>query len=120
MTEIYKKDGKCLPITIDSTIRSKIDSFRTRLIQMAEQPDETSAFDVTTIDIILNKLDDYDRNLLIAYYAVADCSPTKLGNALGIDRTLIHRKITKIINDIKKLNDTTKSPFNRTRVCYDS
>lgn len=120
MTETLKKKGKCTPITIDSKVRQKIESFRHRLIQMSQQPDESSEFDVTTIDIIVNRLDDYDRNLLLAYYAVADCSPTKLGNLIGVDKTIVSHRIASLIKKIKKMNDTPKTPLNRTRECYDN
>lgn len=120
MTETFTKKGKCRPITIDSQVRSKIESFKNRLLQMAEQPDETSAFDARSIDIIINKLDDYDRNLLIAYYAVADCSPTRLGDLIGIDKTMVSQKIKKIINNIKKENDIPKSNLNMPRLRCDN
>lgn len=116
----YTKKGKCSPITIDSQVRSKIDSFKNRLMQMAEQPDETSAFDVNSIDIILNRLDDYDRNLLLAYYAVAECSPTKLGMLIGIDKTIVSHRISNLIKKITKMNDAPKSYLNMPRMCCDN
>jgi hypothetical protein len=117
---LTKGKGKCSPITIDSTVRGRIESFRQRLIQMSEQPDETSAFDVKSVDIIINGLDDYDRNLLLAYYAVAECSPTKLGNLIGIDKTIVSHKINRIIKYLKNHNDVPKSHLNIPRMRCDN
>lgn len=107
------------PITINQEVRNSVESFKKRLIEMAEQPDETSEFDARTVDIILNELDDYDRNIILAYYAIANTSPTILSNYLGISRQLIQRNIIRIIKQIKKLNDVPKSNFNMPRECID-
>lgn len=90
-----------------------------RLIQMAGEEDETSDFDRTTVDIITNQLDDYDRNILLAYYAVADCSPTKLAKLLGINNSSISHKIKRIIKIIKSKNATPKTAHNHPRKYLD-
>lgn len=107
------------PITINKEVRKTIESFKNRLIEMAKQPDETSAFDARTIDIIVNELDDYDRNILIAYYAIADGSPSVLSKYLGISHSLVNNNINRIKRQIKQLNNVPKSNFNMPRECID-
>ena len=119
MTEYRKEKGKCLPIKIDKAIREKIEIFKQRLLQMASQPDETSEFDAETINIICYALDDYDRNILLAYYSVAECSPTRLGNMLGIRGSVAASRVKSIIKKIKNMNNVTKTIDNHTRVHYD-
>lgn len=107
------------PITITPEIRSSIESFKKRLKEMAEQPDETSAFDARTIDIILNKLDDYDRNIICAYYSIADSSPSKMAKCLGVASSVLTNRISRIKKQIQKLNDIPKSAYNLPRECID-
>lgn len=116
---LTKDKGKHLPITITAEVRKQITAFKERLKQMADQPDETSEFDAKTIHIILNELDDYDSNLLIAYYAVADCSPTVLGNLLGLSSSVAGCRVKAIQTKIKKLNNAPKTADNHTRMHYD-
>jgi hypothetical protein len=118
MTKLTKT-GKCIPITINDDVRQQIESFKIRLEQMASQPDETSEYDAETIRIILNDLCDYDRNILIAYYGVADCSPTALGKLLGVSCMVITNKIRKLKEKIIKENNVTKSIYNLPRECID-
>ena len=66
-TATYKRKNKSMPMTITTEVRAAIESFKNRLIEMAEQPDETSAFDAYSIYLIMNYLDDYERNLLLAF-----------------------------------------------------
>ena len=115
----YRKKGKCVPITITDDVRKQIESFRYRLEQMANQPDETSEFDVETIRIILNELCDYDRNILLAYFGVANCSPSALGQLLGVSGSVITYKIKKLKEKIISNNHATKSRYNMPRECID-
>ena len=82
-------------------------------------PDETSEFDANSIRIILFELDPDESNLLIAYYAVCDCSPTALGKIIGIKSSYISTKIKNILKKIQTLNDTPKSHYNLPRKCAD-
>lgn len=116
---ICRKNGKCIPIVINDDVRKAIKSFAKRLEEMAAQPDETSEFDVETIRIILNDLCDYDRNILLAYYGVANCSPTALGKLLGTSCAVINSKVKKILKKITTLNNADKSRYNLPRECID-
>lgn len=114
-----KKTGpKPTKIKITPEIRAEIESFKNRLIQMANEPDETSQFDVATINLILKDLSAYDRNILIAYYAVANCSSTTLGKMLGVSNATIACRIKSIINKLKKNNVTIRTLHNSPRVPY--
>ena len=116
MNEIIKKDRcKCLPIVITPEMRAKIKFFKERLTYLLENPTESSEFDAKTIDIVLNQLDDYDRNMLFAYYELADCSVTSLSRIFNISIPVIKRKIKMIHNKIKELNDVPKSTNNKPR-----
>lgn len=116
MNEVIKKSKrKCVPIVITPEIREQIKFFKERLIEIGDNPTESSEFDARTIDIILNELDDYDRNILIAYYAIADGSSTKLSTVFNISPPIIIRKIKLIHNKIQELNDVPKTANNKPR-----
>lgn len=116
MNEILVKPRqKCVPIVITPEIKEQIKIFKDNLIEIRDTPCLSSTFDARTVDIILNELDDYDRNVLIAYYSIADCSYVKLSSLFGISPPVLHRKIKLILNKIKELNDTPKSPNNQPR-----
>lgn len=118
MNEVLKKErGKCVPIVITPEIREQIKFFKERLLLIYDDPTMSSEFDVRTIDIIFNELDDYDRNLLFAYYAIADCKYSNLAKLFNVSQPVILRKITTILNKIKELNDTIRTPNNEPR-CY--
>ena len=121
MNEVLKKKGvRSGQITITPETKQQIQTFKDRLIDIASRPDETSEFDVRTVDIIFNELDDYDRNLLIAYYAIADCNTNSLGRILCCGPQVVFRRIKMIQNKIRTLNDTPKHPRNQPRInpCY--
>ena len=61
MDIIRKRRGKCLAIKIDDDIRNQIKSFKDRLLEMYIY-DELPELDRIAINIILNDLDEYDRN----------------------------------------------------------
>ena len=100
MKEILKKSGKCIPITIDDEVRSKIKSFSVMLENMKEDYGVESK-QAKTIDIILTKLTPYDRNILLAFYEY-DESPTALGKLLGVSPSVILSKIKVIKKTIKE------------------
>lgn len=115
LTTLTKDKGKHLPIVITPEVRNEVSSFKKRLEQMAEYEDETSYFDVKTIEIILNELDDYDRNILLAFYSCANCSSTILGKLLGISSSVAGTRVKSIQKKIKKLNNVPKTIHNPTR-----
>ena len=117
MNEVIKKKGvRASAITITPEIKEEIRYFKERLIDMGNRPDETSAFDARTIDIIINELDDYDRNMVIAYYSVADGSPMLLARLLKVSPPVVIRRIRAITNKIKELNDIPRTTYNQPRV----
>lgn len=100
--DILKKPrGKTTAIIIDEEVRYQVRTFKHRLREMAESPDnEVREIDKKSIDVILNDLDEYDQNILIAYYAVANCSPTALGKLFGVKGPIIANRIKRIIKDV--------------------
>ena len=116
MNEVYrKKHLKSVPLIITPEIKHHISLFKESLQCMKDNPEESSAFDARTIDIILNELDDYDKNLLIAYYSIADCCYSKLSKLIGISSQVIHRRLKLIHKKIQEINDTPKSTYNQPR-----
>lgn len=99
--ETFKKDkGKSIPYSIDDNVRRRIKSFANVLKDMQEELPSTSPKH-KAIDVILNQLDAYDRNIIIAFYEYGE-SPTALGKLLGVSPSVI-------ISRIKKINQTIKS-----------
>jgi DNA-directed RNA polymerase specialized sigma subunit len=118
--EILKKPvGKSVPLTITKEIREHIKIFKDNLQYMYNDRTLTSNFDMNTIHIILNVLDDYDRNLLIAYYSVAECNISKLEEVLGVSKQALSRRLKLIEEKIKELNDVPKTIYNQPRSNFD-
>lgn len=94
MIETLKKSkGKSKPITINSDVRRKIESFKIRLL------DETKA-DPTTkeaIYFILNELEPYECNILLAYFEWGN----QASKMLGITPMILQSNVKKILNKIK-------------------
>lgn len=110
MDILKKSRGKSVAIKIDDDIRAQIKAFKDRLIEMSEY-DELRDIDIKTIQFIINELDEYDRNILIAFYAVADQSPSKLGRMLGVSPNNIIYQLKKIQTYVRNRidNDSNNS-----------
>jgi len=96
MTQTYKKPkGKSAPITINADVRRQIKSFTEGLSMWLDDPtvDEQSK---EAIDYILNKLDTYDKNILLAYYAFESEGPCHLARLLGISPSIAVTRVKKI------------------------
>ena len=97
-----KKDkGKSKPIAINKETQRSITSFKNRLKEMLDNR-EVSEQHQKLILYLLNDLEDYDLNILIAFYDQANCSPSKLSKLLGLDPSNITSKINKIISQCKR------------------
>lgn len=95
--KIFRKaKGKSAPISIDKNTQRSIKSFKMRLLEMCDNQ-EVNQTTQTLIHYILNELEEYDLNLLIAYYDQAECSSSKLSKLVGGDPSNITTKINKII-----------------------
>lgn len=110
-----KRGRKPVQLSITPELKSQITHFRARLEEMASYPDETSEFDAETIRIILYELDDVDRNIILAYYGVANNSPTTLARLLGTTHYIIQLRVKRITTQIKNLNNANKTPYNLPR-----
>lgn len=110
-----KRGRKPVQLSITPELKSQIMHFRARLEEMTSYPDETSEFDVETVRIILNELDDADRNIILAYYGVVNSSPTTLARLLGTTSQTIISRVRRITTKIKKLNNANKTPYNLPR-----
>lgn len=98
ITILKKPSGKSSAIIIDHRTQMAIKSFKLRYRQILESDydDEVRPIDKITITVILNELDEFDQNILIAYYAIADSSSTKLAKVFGVAPSVITSRINKI------------------------
>lgn len=96
--DIIRKDkGKCSAIIINEAVQSEVHNFKVRLREMAESPDdECRLIDKFSIQVILNELDEFDQNIIIAFYSVADCNYTILARTLGVYNGIVRTRINKI------------------------
>lgn len=102
MDIIRKPRGKCSAIIINDSVRTAVKNFKLRLQEMSDSPDdECRDIDRHSIKVILNDLDEFDQNILIAFYAIADCSPTILARTLGVEPSVITSRIKKIRADVR-------------------
>ena len=113
VTILKKPNGKSKAIIIDHQTQSIIKSFKERYRELLNTDDEVRDIDKISISVILNELDEFDQNILIAYFAIADSSPTKLANVFGVTSSVITNRINKIIsnvrNRVKSLSTTVDS-----------
>lgn len=101
MDEIMKKPkGKCIPYVINDEVRKRIRSFSEMLAEMKNDYGSMSE-QARTIDIILNELDAFDRNFIIAYYEYGE-SPSILGKLFGVSPAVILSRVKKIIKTIQE------------------
>lgn len=107
-------------LTAIEDVKPKMQDFKKRLTEMYTYPDETSAFDAETIRIILEELSDVDRNIVLVYFGVCDCSTAATARCFKCTYTTIRTRIQQILNKIKELNDTPKTRYNLPRECLDN
>lgn len=101
ITVLKKPSGKSKAIIIDYRTQSIIRSFKERYRELLDTDDEVRDIDKISIQVILNELDEFDQNILIAYFAIADSSPTKLAKVFGVAPSVITSRINKIIKYVR-------------------
>lgn len=97
MDIIKKSKGKSSTIIIDDQVRKEIKSVKKRYEELLDTDDEIRDIDKISISVILNELDEFDQNILIAYFTIADSTPTKLARLFGVAPSVISSRVNKII-----------------------
>ena len=95
MQKIYRDKGKGKPLIINRDVQSKIQSFQNHLSEMLK--DDIHPQHKRIIRFILNNLEPYERNILIAYYEW-DNEAAKM---LGITTSVLGSWVKKINKKIK-------------------
>lgn len=101
MDLIRKSTGKSVTIKIDSDLQRQIKSEKDHLRDLYDNEEELSPLHRASIKVILNDLDDYDLNILLAHFIISggkDCYTAKL---FGVSPSTIKKRIEKIIDDIR-------------------
>ena len=101
MEEIMTKQrGKYIPYKINDEVRKRIKSFSEMLVNMKEDygPDSKQT---KIINIILNDLDAFDRNFIIAYYEYGE-SPSVLSKLFGVSPVVILSRVRTITKTIRE------------------
>jgi DNA-directed RNA polymerase specialized sigma24 family protein len=101
-------------------VKPRMQDFKQHLQEMMENPDETSAFDAETIRIILEDLSDVDRNVLLVYYGVCDCSAQQTANVFNCTYSTVRNRVKAALNKIIEKNVTPKTRYNQPRECPDN
>lgn len=113
VTILKKPNGKSKAIVIDHQTQSSIKSFKDRYRELLNTDDEIRPIDKITISVILNDLDEFDQNILIAYYAIAGGSAATLARVFGVNSSVITSRINKIIkyvrNRVESISTTVDS-----------
>lgn len=97
--QLKKSKGKFAPLTITKDTQLKIKSFKDRLKQMIEN-EEINEIYKNKVCQVLNGLDTYDLNLLIAYYEY-DCKASEVARLLGVNTSVIYSRIKDILKKCK-------------------
>lgn len=95
MQKIYRDKGKGKPLIINRDVQSKIQSFQNHLSEMLG--DDIHPQHKRIIRFILNNLEPYERNILLAYYEW-DNEAAKM---LGITTSVLGSWVKKINKKIK-------------------
>lgn len=98
-------------------VKDLVQEFKRRLIDTASRPDETSAFDVETVRIIMEELNDTDRAILLTCYGICDGSTYQTSKIFKTSNTMIAYRLKKIMKYIKEHNDTPRTTYNLPRQC---
>lgn len=101
MDIIRKSNGKSSTIIIDDQVRKEIKSVKKRYEELLNTDDEIRDIDKISISIILNELDEFDQNILIAFFTIADSSPSLLAKMFGVSPSVITSRVNKIIKNVK-------------------
>lgn len=101
VTILKKPNGKSKAIVIDYQTQSIIRSFKERYRELLNTDDEVRDIDKISIQVILNELDEFDQNILISFYSIADSSPTKLAKIFGVAPSVITSRVSKIIKYVR-------------------
>lgn len=96
---LRKPKGKCIPIVINDEVRTRIKSFTNMLENMSEDYGQDSP-QAKSIDVILHKIDSYDRNFIVAYYEYGE-SPSDLGRMFGVSPSVIVARVKRIKKTIQ-------------------
>lgn len=96
MQKIYRDKGKGKPLIINRDVQSKIQSFQNHLSEMLA--DDIHPQHKRIIRFILNNLEPYERNILIAYYEWDNEAAKMLGITTSVLGSWV-RKINKKIKD---------------------
>lgn len=97
---LRKNKGKSKPIKIDSYVRNKIASFKNHYISLLEDPFVTLE-EKKAIYYILNELEPYELNILIAYYEFGNDAASMLDISYSVLSSNVKRILNKIQNKIK-------------------
>lgn len=107
---------KELPTTPE--LKKELQEFKQRLLDTASSPNETSNFDVESIRIILEDLNDTDRLLILTCYGVCDGSEYHTSKIFNVSNAYVRHRIKSILKYINKHNDNIKTRHNMPRECY--
>lgn len=99
--ECKRDKGKGIVIKIDDDMRKKINSFKKRLLQMSKYK-EIPEKQRLIVEAIFS-LEEYEQNFIIAYYELAEGSPSKLAKIFNCIPSTVTSNIRKIENKIKKI-----------------
>jgi len=95
MQTIYRDKGKGKPLIINKEVQSKIQSFQNHLSEMLD--DDILPQHKQIIHFILNELEPYERNILLAYYEWNN----EAARMLGITTSVLGSWVKKINKKIK-------------------
>lgn len=98
-------------------VKDLVQEFKRRLIDMASRPDETSAYDVESIRIIMEELSDTDRAILLTCYGLCDGSPWYTAKIFKVTPGYIKYRIKHALNYINQHNDIPRTTYNLPRQC---
>ena len=104
-------------LTLPDDIKGSFKEFRDALYERMITPTLSSAYDAETIRIILEDLDDVERNLILAYYGTCEGDIKLACKLFKTTQNTFNKNFDKIIEKIKSLNNVSKTTYNCAREC---
>lgn len=119
MSEVIRKEGvKSAPLTITDAMKEDIYMFKQNMLYMYDRPELTSEFDCRTIEIVLQELDDYDKNFIIGFYIFSDGNIKQYAKLLSCTERTVSVRVNKILDKIKELNNAVRTDNNKPRINF--
>ena len=106
-------------LTLPDDLKGTLMDFKDAIYERMMDPTLSSEFDAETIRIILEDLDDVERNLILAFYGPCEANIGLVCKLFKTTSATFLKNFNRIIDKIKSLNHVSRTTYNCPRECAD-